>query len=65
MTAEDTGVYELRRKKKAVANSRVLSVYFKTWRDLAKARRAAKSLGIPLATFIRDSALERAAKVCA
>jgi hypothetical protein len=62
---EDTGVYELRRKKKAAHNSRVLSVYFKSARDLRLARKAAKKACMPLATFIRDAALKLAEKVLA
>jgi hypothetical protein len=65
MTDVDTRVYELRRKKRAAYNSRVLSVYFKSARDLRLARKAAKKACMPLATFIRDAALKLAEKVLA
>jgi hypothetical protein len=56
---------ELKLRKKRSQNSRVLSIYFKTRRDLLKARRAAKLAGVPLATFIREAALAKAGKVLA
>jgi IMP cyclohydrolase len=61
----DTGVYELRRLRKKKQNSRVLSVYFKSRKDLATARKAARKAKVPLATFIRDAALKLAEKVLA
>jgi hypothetical protein len=65
--AVDTAVLEkeLKARKKRSQNSRVLSIYFKSRRDLAKARRAAKRAGVPLATFIREAALAKAGKVLA
>jgi hypothetical protein len=61
----DTGIYELRRLRKKEHNSRVLSVYFKSSRDLKLAKRAARKAKMPLATFIRDAALKFAEKVLA
>lgn len=52
-------------RKKRLANSRVFSIYFKTRRDIALARRAARLSGVPLAAFIRDAALARAERVVA
>ena len=51
--------------RKKTYNSRVLSVYFKTLRDLKLARKAAKRAKMPLASFIRDAALRHAEKVLA
>lgn len=51
--------------RKKTYNSRVLSVYFKTRRELQLAKKAARRAGIPLATFIRDAALKHAEKVLA
>jgi hypothetical protein len=48
--------------KKQAHNSRVRSVYFKTDRDLAKVKRAARKARVPLATYIRDAALLHAEK---
>lgn len=46
-------------------NKRIAGVYFTDAADLARAKKAARRLGVSLTSFLREAAIERTGKVLA